>query len=569
MYSADAFTLKKCVPEKQLPFLLRFGVVRDTSMPVLLPMPWHKPLFVHYYPSDYAVFAHTLQNYLLQLLLQAPTHALQVILVDRGLTGDFSTLDRIRQKTKKKAVEIKALKSKRHGFLADLLASATQRRTLLNQSGCADWQEYQKRFAQADAVLIVCISDITHILLNEESFDDLDRLIDQGAELGILIWALLPVHGYDQFNSHDDRKMQLGIQQLKNKTWHMSLYDRSRLSIVIKDSAWQDMFSVMQQQGIEVEQDTQSSLDYAVAQLEQRYNVVDPHVGDDFLKIQIGLCQAQPFYFQMGAASGVYHGLIAGTTGSGKSSFLNRLILAACEKYQPDELQFFLFDYKEGIEFQIFSRLAHVPVLHLDNRDQGALLHYLGVYHAEIRQRGELFRQHGCASLDQYNKIAVKNRQKKLARWMMIVDEVQALLKNRNILAAIDDIARQGRAFGLHMLFSTQTYQDVNLEGGVKGQFGLRIAFQLAANLDCHYLFGRDNNAALSVPRFHVVYNAASGEAGANQVVKLDFISSDSVRSRLDVLRQKYRYQPDARFDYHPVNDVSTPSKKSSWRDRI
>jgi hypothetical protein len=113
--------------------------------------------------------------------------------------------------------------------------------------------------------------------------------------------------------------------------------------------------------------------------------------GSDFIKIRIGLHEGKPFYFRMGEGSDVYHGLMAGAAGTGKTSFLNQLICQICETHTPEQVQLFLFDYKEGVSFGLFEGLAHVPVLLLDNDKPEMMLHYLDVFKKEIARRGLSF----------------------------------------------------------------------------------------------------------------------------------------------------------------------------------
>jgi len=111
-------------------------------------------------------------------------------------------------------------------------------------------------------------------------------------------------------------------------------------------------------------------------------------------------------------------------------------------------------------------------------------------YLAAIKQRKQLFRQHlGVQTLAEYNAIA----KQPLPYWLMIVDEAQSLFEERITKKAaktlIKTIARKGAAFGLHLIFSTQSYQNVELEKAEKDQFRLRIAFQHASAMGCNALF--------------------------------------------------------------------------------
>ena len=246
----------------------------------------------------------------------------------------------------------------------------------------------------------------------------------------------------------------------------------------------------------------------------------------------------------MGEGSDVYHGLMAGAAGTGKTSFLNQLICQICETHTPEQVQLFLFDYKEGVSFGLFEGLAHVPVLLLDNDKPEMMLYYLDVFKKEIARRGKLFKDKSPTidKISKYNAVA----EQALPRWLMIVDEVQSLFESptfamkNEVSNAIKEVARKGRSFGLHLLFSTQSYRGVDIDEAAKGQMRLRISFRLNNAIECYALFNKDNEAALKLPRFCAIYNAEDGEPSANRVVQMDYLDTSDINARMDILRENY-----------------------------
>lgn len=555
MITTTSLKLDDCEKQENLPFVLRFGAVEDSQLPALLPMPWHQSLFVLHSQLAYATIANVLQNYLLQLLLQTPNHKIKVILADAGLSDSFSALDQVRLKTQSKAVAVVSTVQEQLQCLKDLLANARERKTTLAQAGYDNWQAYQEASAHAAPTLVVCISDARRILQHEESFDSLAALVEQGARLGILVWAMLVDNWAAHLNSSEYERCTVRVSRLYASTWQLTL-DSEKLRPKVRDF-WDDTFITFDELGILAEQDSATELATAVSRIADSYASQQSATGTDFINIKIGEYQTQPFYFSMGSASDVYHGLVAGATRTGKTSFITQLITQACEQYGPEQLQFFLFDYKDGVSFGLFEQLAHVPVLHLDNADHNALLHYLNLFVIEIPHRAQLFKQAGrtVSTIHAYNALMKQQGGQVLPYWLLVVDEVQSIfehdygLKNK-IAQAIKEIARKGGAFGLHMLFSTQTYRGVDLDAGAKGQFHLRIGFKLQNSMDCRYLFDKDNDAPLQVPRYHAIYNASGGDVSGNQLIKLDFIEPLEIDSRVEQLRNKHCYQPDIRFAY-------------------
>ena len=87
------------------------------------------------------------------------------------------------------------------------------------------------------------------------------------------------------------------------------------------------------------------------------------------------------------------HVLIAGKTGSGKSTLLHSIISSGAHHYRPDQLQFYLLDFKKGVEFKPYADigLPHARVIGIESeREFGRSV--LQRLDAELQQRGEKFR---------------------------------------------------------------------------------------------------------------------------------------------------------------------------------
>lgn len=190
-------------------------------------------------------------------------------------------------------------------------------------------------------------------------------------------------------------------------------------------------------------------------------------------------------YLQLGrlssdSAAGPIHGLIIGSTGSGKSSLLHAFIQAAAHKYPPTELQFWLADLKFGTEFNQYSAakgaigLPHARVLAVD-KDPAFGVTLLESLAQECARRNELFGSVDTSikSLEQYREWW-KNRPPSfefevLPRIVCIIDECQVILNykaDNSGIEAFSRIASQGRSAGIHLLLATQSVQDMGVSGG-------------------------------------------------------------------------------------------------------
>ena len=126
------------------------------------------------------------------------------------------------------------------------------------------------------------------------------------------------------------------------------------------------------------------------------------------------------------------HVLIAGKTGSGKSTLLHSIITSGAHHYHPDQLAFYLFDFKKGVEFKPYADigLPHARVIGIESeREFGRSV--LQRLDEELQQRGEKFRAAGVQELGDYREATGES----LPRIMLVVDEFQELFVRDDRLA--------------------------------------------------------------------------------------------------------------------------------------
>lgn len=195
-----------------------------------------------------------------------------------------------------------------------------------------------------------------------------------------------------------------------------------------------------------------------------------------------------------------HHGLIAGATGSGKSTFLHTLIMSAMLNYTPDQLHLYLMDFKSGTEFKVYESvpLPHIQLLALDAMQEfgESILEKLV---SEMEDRGALFKEAGTTSLNGYRDITGKT----LPRILVIMDEFQILFNdagNRKVAMNCAELTKrivtEGRAFGIHLLMATQSTKvisDLTLSRGTIEQMRIRIGMKCGED-DARYLFSDQND---------------------------------------------------------------------------
>ena len=218
------------------------------------------------------------------------------------------------------------------------------------------------------------------------------------------------------------------------------------------------------------------------------------------------------------------HGLVGGMTGSGKSNLLHAIIHSLCWKYSPTELELHLLDYKDGMEFKVYSSqdesqvwLPHAKTISTHN-DPAYALSLFDELQNEAMRRKRLFGQ-----ARSYREFRQKGG--RLPRILVLVDEFHKLFEGPegNVVAErIIQILKQGRSYGIHLLMSTQSLRGVNADlFAMKGQIGVRLA--LRGN-DDDGILDPDNAVAANIERPFCIYNDRMGQMSGNHLFRVPFV---------------------------------------------
>jgi S-DNA-T family DNA segregation ATPase FtsK/SpoIIIE len=180
------------------------------------------------------------------------------------------------------------------------------------------------------------------------------------------------------------------------------------------------------------------------------------------------------------------HLLVAGATGTGKTIFLNTLILSLLYKNSADTLKFILIDPKR-VEFLIYNNLPNLlcPVIFDPTKAVSAFKWLTG----EMTRRFEIFSQCGARDISSYNEIAKKEKEKELELMpyiVVMIDELADLMaaKGREVEGGIVRLAQMARAVGIHLVVATQRPSVEVITGLIKANITSRITFQVASQVD-------------------------------------------------------------------------------------
>jgi hypothetical protein len=268
------------------------------------------------------------------------------------------------------------------------------------------------------------------------------------------------------------------------------------------------------------------------------------------LRVPIGRSGANRLQHLVLGEGTCQHALVAGKTGSGKSSLLNALIVNAALWHAPSELELWLIDFKKGVEFKAYASggMPHVRVVAVES-DREFGLSVLQGLDDELRRRGELFRAAGVQSITDWRALG---RPEPMPRSLLVVDEFQELFIEDDKVAQdsallLDRLVRQGRAFGMHAVLGSQTLGGAyGIARSTMGQMGVRIALQ-CAEADSQLILSDDNSAARLLSRpGEAIYNDAGGRLEGNNPFQVVWLPDEERAARIREIAEGPR-APDGR----------------------
>ncbi len=212
--------------------------------------------------------------------------------------------------------------------------------------------------------------------------------------------------------------------------------------------------------------------------------------------------------FEIGEAQN--HTLICGRSGSGKSNFLHVLIQNLAFYYAPNEVQLFLLDYKEGVEFNAYTEptiLEHARLVSVAS-SVGYGMSFLSWLCKEMQKRAELFKQFNVKDLSDYRKHG------EMPRLIVVIDEFQVLFSDNSskgkesVEQSLNTLLKKGRSYGVHLILATQTMRGTDINPSFKAQIANRIALPMDAE-DSDSILGDD--VACELVRPEGIFNNNGG----------------------------------------------------------
>jgi len=509
---------------------------REQPVPVVIPLLGHKGLLLR---GSAPAAAELVDAVFARLIASIPLSSLYVTRFDPedigGLLGTFGELGAtMADRFKPASYSPEVLRTQLEGVLGRLQRNTERIRSSGNRNFLSIWES-----ATPKMVVEVLVIDDRPGTMDDQTRKLLRRIIDSGPASGAFVILLQTGDRVDRTsskNGFDERTPEqiddelhlddkLSLITLDERTDHAVLSLRQG-DLTIRPVGGMNHLSVQEIIG-----------EVAALQSQQTGPVVGPErllpeegtaSAAQGIEVTIGDREnGSPLKFELRSANPPRsNALIGGAVGTGKSNLLHALVYSIAAKYRPEEVEMMLLDFKSGTEFQRYARqsnsadgspnwLPNARLIGLES-DRAFGLSVLQELLVEMDRRAEAFKSVGTSDFDSFRSAG-----EAMPRLLTIIDEFQTLFENDDEIAAaavdvLTKISRKGRAFGIHLVLSTQTLSGIrqlSVQGdAIFGQMQVRVALKLGRN-DSQLMLAQGNTAAAGLQhRGEVIVNNNTGE---------------------------------------------------------
>jgi len=266
------------------------------------------------------------------------------------------------------------------------------------------------------------------------------------------------------------------------------------------------------------------------------------------------------------------HLLIAGSTGTGKSVFINSLMMSILYKASPEDVKMVLVDPKR-LELNLYENIPHLiaPVV----TDPKIASNVLRNATKEMEKRLKLLAQRGVRNIDQYNRTFQKQQSlslfenveetehKPLPYLVIVIDELADLMMvdTNNVEESITRLAQMARAVGIHLILATQRPSVDVITGLIKANFPARISFRVASKVDSRTIL--DSNGSESLLGKGDMLYLPAGSARLHRIHG-PLVSEDEITSVCDFWRE----QAQAKYNEQLLETPKDENAKAGANDQ-
>lgn len=412
-------------------------------------------------------------------------------------------------------------------------------------SGISSWRDYNlKNPKNPLPYKLLVVFDLPE-QISDKSALYLSRLVEHGPRCGVL-----PLLSYDE-KRLDARKYSGLLESLSKNVWRNSeIYRHSSMTSLwrnlqfseepeppIQENQFREIFA-----GLEERFRTAGRFNGKMEDLWRPYPIWSES-AEEGVEADVGwtLEGNMPVGFRLG--DNPAHALLGGSTGSGKSNFLHILIHSLCHRYSPDELNLYLLDYKEGVEFNCYAdpMLPHARLVAIESDIEygiAVLRHLCDEHH----RRSSIFKRLGLRDYRAYRSRGLG----KMPRIVVIIDEFQRLFEGGRTFAdgadaLIKTLLKQARSSGIHLILATQTVRGLQNQsvGELLSNLGCRMALSCPAEDSAILLGGGNTEAETLQKQRDGIINLENGIKSANVKFCIPYADENIRLEEMDFLARK------------------------------
>lgn len=486
--------------------------------------------------------ASLVKNIILKLLITLPPQMIKLHLIDPlGLGSNFEFLEPGRSSFSENVIsDLKSIEK----LLSEIRQAITDTRSKLLGGKYTDIQEYNEKVGghHLDYHFIILLDFPKWY--SQQVATDLIPILQSGPEAGVfMIFHTNESEEIPEYWKWNDRSFSKKVININVKggkaSWDLDQF--SGYEIKLENLPEETFIS----QIIQTANAGKDSLMLPILPYEKiAIPEVDWGKGDSTpsISVPMGIAEdSEIFEITLGQeSSSIHHGIIGGMIGSGKGNFLRVLITQLVSKYSPEELELYLLDFKQA---QDLGNYQTHPVKHIratiGNDDLFSGLVILRWLKSEKSRRS--IEMGTAVKLEELRRTG-----KKLSRILVIIDEFPKLLSDKTYgpesQELLKELAKEGRAYGIHIFLSTQTLENLADMRTAYGQMGLRVALKVEDPSHSEKMLGPGNTKASELEEIGlaIINQATRGKADKTTKVKIAFLENEKQRDILQKINQQY-----------------------------
>lgn len=513
-------------------------------------------LLMRYSPTDRGYVQELIQPLLLKLFMSFPAGKLEATMIDPlELGASFSDIPKLAEGPNSARIIDTKIWSKEKD-IENAIATLRQRLENMTQAYGGDQISRLKK----EVIRALAITDFP-VGFNDTALKDLHAIVRNSASLGVCVLICANDEELEKLKQRNGTlvaEIAQSVVETKVNGKRLMLVggncDRMFLRLDGMDDVMKNKGKIIPIISTAIEHSQLKVEHFDSMYKEDIYDSNNWFTGNhDEIAIPIGIKGANTIVKMVlgrGGGSTEHHALIAGQTGAGKSTLLHTLIMSTLISYSPDEVQMYLLDFKEGVEFSAYTRyrLPSLRVVAINSEREFGLT-VLKELCTELETRTKHFTRYGVSDINSYVKLSDVPKVPKL---LLIFDEVQELFRSRNesdsisseCLSCLNKLVMQGRAMGIHVILACQDFHNCAGLEAYFSQMAIRIAVK-GSEEGAASILNADNAGIRTLqnqPAGAAIYNGGGGVESANNFFQVSYINEDE---RLDLLTRLDAYFAD------------------------